>query len=57
VMAVAIFDAQPTPSDLLERRIAKGWRPTPTATVDGEVVLGFAACCGLGADRLHGQPE
>lgn len=44
VMAVAIWDHQPSPGELLDRRIASGWRPTPTATVDGDVVLGYAAC-------------
>jgi hypothetical protein len=43
-MAVAIFDHQPSPGELLERRIERGWRPTPTATRDGNVILGYAAC-------------
>ena len=30
--------------ELLERRIERGWRPTPTATRDGNVILGYAAC-------------
>jgi hypothetical protein len=44
-MAVAIFDHRPTPKELLEGRLARGWRPMPTATRDGDVVVGFAACC------------
>jgi hypothetical protein len=44
VMAVATWDHLPSPGELLERRIERGWRPTPTATIDGEVVLGYAAC-------------
>jgi hypothetical protein len=44
-MAVAIFDYQPSATELLERRIERGWKPTPTATRDGDVVLGFASCC------------
>jgi len=43
-MAVAIWDHRPSPGELLERRLERGWRPTPTATRDGDVVLGFAAC-------------
>jgi hypothetical protein len=43
-MAVAIFDHLPAPIELLERRIERGWRPTPTATRDGNVILGYAAC-------------
>jgi hypothetical protein len=43
-MAVAIFNHEPAPIELLERRIERGWRPTPTATRDGDVILGYAAC-------------
>jgi hypothetical protein len=53
-MAVAIWDHQPTAQELLERRIARGWRPTPTATRDGDIVLGFAAC-GLRPGRRAGD--
>jgi hypothetical protein len=44
VMAVAIWEHRPTPNELLDRRLAGGWRPTPTATVEGDVILGYAAC-------------
>ncbi len=44
VMAVAIWDHRPSPRELLDRRLGRGWRPTPTATIEGEVVLGYAAC-------------
>jgi hypothetical protein len=43
-MAVAIFDHQPSAWELLDRRFERGWRPTPTATRDGDVILGYAAC-------------
>ena len=43
-MAVAIWDHEPGAGELLDRRLAAGWQPTPTATVDGAVVLGHAAC-------------
>ncbi len=43
-MAVAIWDHEPTERELLDRRIVAGWRPTPTATRDGDVVLGYATC-------------
>jgi hypothetical protein len=43
-MAVAIWDHAPGADELLERRLASGWHPTPTATCDGPVVLGHAAC-------------
>jgi mRNA-degrading endonuclease YafQ of YafQ-DinJ toxin-antitoxin module len=41
-MAVAIWDHHPAPRELLDRRLQRGWRPTPTATVDGDVILGYA---------------
>ena len=44
MMAVAIFDHQPSAGELLDHRMTRGWRPTPTATCDGDVILGYAAC-------------
>lgn len=43
-MAVAIIDHQPTAAELLEARLARGWRPTPSQLKEGERVLGYAAC-------------
>jgi hypothetical protein len=43
-MAVAVWDHWPSPQELLDRRLERGWRPTPTATVEGDVILGYAAC-------------
>ena len=54
-MAVAIFEHQPTPAELLDRRIERGWKPMPTATRDGDVVLGFASCCSAGVPRSTGH--
>jgi hypothetical protein len=48
-MAVAIWDHEPTPAELLTCRLARGWKPLPTATREGDVVLGYAAC--LSANR------
>lgn len=42
--AVAVWDHRPSAAELLAARLAAGWRPTPTATRDGDVVLGHAAC-------------
>jgi hypothetical protein len=42
-MAVAIWDHEPSADELLARRLERGWTPTPSATRDGDVVLGFAA--------------
>ena len=42
--AVAVWDHMPGARELLDARLAAGWRPTPTATREGEVILGYAAC-------------
>ena len=43
-MAVAIWDHRPSADELLAARVAAGWAPTPTATRQGDVILGYAAC-------------
>ncbi|MEW5851182.1 MAG: hypothetical protein AB2A00_20510 [Myxococcota bacterium] len=42
--AVAVWDHEPGPQELLEARLVAGWQPTPTATKDGPEILGYAAC-------------
>jgi hypothetical protein len=42
VVAVSVWDHRPTADELLDDRLARGWRATPTATVDGPRVLGHA---------------
>ena len=42
--AVAVWDHLPSAEELLDARVRRGWKPTPTATRDGDKVLGFAAC-------------
>jgi hypothetical protein len=44
VVAVAAWDRAPSADELLERRLAAGWTPTPTALREGDVILGHAAC-------------
>jgi len=39
-----VWDHQPTADELLQARLARGWTPTATSTVDGDVVMGHAAC-------------
>jgi hypothetical protein len=43
-MAVAIWDHRPTAEEILDRRLAEGWKPTASALKHGERVLGNAAC-------------
>jgi hypothetical protein len=42
--AVAVWDHRPSARELLDARVARGWRPTPTGTRSGPQVLGYAAC-------------
>lgn len=44
VTAVAVWNHEPTANELLDRRLSRGWQPTPTATRSGPQVLGFASC-------------
>jgi hypothetical protein len=44
VTAVAVWDHAPTARELLDARLADGWRPTPTMLREGPRVLGYAAC-------------
>jgi hypothetical protein len=44
VTAVAVWDHRPSADELLRARLDRGWKPTPTATRDGDQVLGHAAC-------------
>ena len=39
-----MWNERPDADALLEARIARGWRPTATSTVDGARILGHAAC-------------
>jgi hypothetical protein len=41
---VSVWGHSPSADELLDARLRRGWVPTPTSTVDGEVVLGHAAC-------------
>ena len=55
--AVAVFDHVPDAAELLARRLARGWRPTPSALKDGERVLGYAACAVRDAHRAPDANE
>jgi hypothetical protein len=44
VNAVSVWDHSPSADELLEARLASGWVPTPTSTVEGDRILGHAAC-------------
>jgi len=35
---------RPGDEDILQKRVQAGWMPTPSQTVDGDVVEGFASC-------------
>jgi hypothetical protein len=42
--AVAVWPHRPSADELLERRLADGWNPTPTRLQTGPQILGHAAC-------------
>jgi len=44
VKTVSVWDHKPEPAELLDRRLASGWKPTASALKDGDVVEGYAAC-------------
>jgi hypothetical protein len=43
VRSVTYWDHLPTAKDLLAKRVSLGWKPTPTHTKSGDVILGYAA--------------
>lgn len=53
--AVAVFDHRPDAAELLARRLARGWRPTPTALKDGARILGYAACAVTDEHQVRAQ--
>ncbi|QQS40636.1 MAG: hypothetical protein IPM63_14890 [Acidobacteriota bacterium] len=42
--AVAVWDHIPTADELLEARLERGWKPTPSRLKEGDIVEGHAAC-------------
>ena len=44
VTAIGIWESRPTADELLQQRLLEGWKPTPSLLVDGEQILGYAAC-------------
>jgi hypothetical protein len=41
---VSVWDHRPTAQEILGKRLAAGWKPTPSHLKDGDVVEGHAAC-------------
>jgi hypothetical protein len=41
---VSVWDRKPTADELLEKRLASGWRPVASQLRDGNVVEGYATC-------------
>jgi hypothetical protein len=44
ITAVAVWDHEPSARELFDRRLARGWTPTPSRLKSGERVLGYAGC-------------
>jgi len=55
VTAVAVWAGRPSPDELLAARLERGWAPTTTATDEGDVILGHAACLGARANSAAGE--
>ena len=54
--AVAVWMHRPSAAELLDARLARGWRPTPTRLREGERVLGYAACVVTAEHRTSELP-
>ena len=52
---VSVWDYRPLADDLLRMRQVCGWTPTATGTVEGDKVLGHAACMVTKLDPLAGK--
>jgi hypothetical protein len=56
VAAVAVWDHRPTDRELLDARLARGWKPVPSGLKGGDRVLGYAACVVEGSDHRQRSP-
>jgi len=57
VAAVAAWDHRPSARELLDARMARGWKPMPSALKDGDRVLGYAACVVTGEHLARTPPQ
>jgi hypothetical protein len=57
ITAVAVWDHAPSARELLDRRLALGWKPTPSLLTSGERVLGYAACAVTGSPHRASGPR
>lgn len=48
ITAVAVWDHDPEPRELLARRLERGWMSTPSRLKGGDRVLGYAGCAVTG---------
>jgi hypothetical protein len=44
VQKVSVWDHKPEAAEVLEKRLATGWKPTVSHLKEGDVVEGYAAC-------------
>jgi hypothetical protein len=56
ITAVAVWDHDPEARELLDRRLARGWSPTPSRLKGGDRVLGYAGCVVTGVPH-RGSPS
>jgi len=48
---VSVWDHEPDADEVLEKRLAAGWKPTASQLGDGDAVEGHAAACVLRAGK------
>jgi len=56
VAAVAVWDHRPTDRELLDARLARGWKPVASGLKGGDRVLGYAGCAVAGSDHSDRSP-
>ena len=50
--AVSVWDHMPSAAEILDKRLAAGWRPTASELQEGSVVEGYAACVYSGLPQV-----
>lgn len=53
VTGVSVWGHKPSAQEILEKRLAAGWKPTPSHNQDGDVIEGYAACLSQGTNSAR----
>lgn len=52
IAGVSVWDHKPTADEMLQDRLAQGWKPQASSLNDGEIILGYAACLADQKERV-----